>query len=142
MNLDPGMAKWLAKHEGEWNGSAALVQMIRETSNMVTIVGSNLETDIPRAVSQKFGDHAVAQISTRVGDDVTSPQALEKCRRLQPHHLWVSHRCGPLLAPEGKLTGAQQEARRKRRAKVIKEYLGALQMVYAQVAASGHAHWE
>ena len=62
MNLDPGMAKWLAKHEGEWNGSAALVQMIRETSNMVTIVGSDLESDILRAVSQKFGDHAVAQI--------------------------------------------------------------------------------
>ena len=41
MNLDPGMAKWPAKHEGEWNGPAALIQMIRETSNMLFIFGGD-----------------------------------------------------------------------------------------------------
>lgn len=63
---------------------------------------------------------------------------------LQPDHLWVSTRCGP-LSPAANLNMSRPDMVdiiKKRRLQAIRAYKGAIQAVYDQVASGGHARWE
>ncbi|CAK0829393.1 unnamed protein product, partial [Prorocentrum cordatum] len=76
---------------------------------------------------------------------ILSTKMAEKFGEAEPDHLWISTRCGPLSNLTLGFNGSNPigaEATRKRRLQAIKEYKGAVQLVYDQVAQGKHAHWE
>ncbi|CAK0839942.1 unnamed protein product, partial [Prorocentrum cordatum] len=77
-------------------------------------------------MAEKFGEEAAQRVSSWSSHKLGAAQGNQKARgardKAEPDHLWISTR--------------------KRRLQAIKEYKGAVQLVYDQVAQGGHAHWE
>ncbi|CAK0871003.1 unnamed protein product, partial [Prorocentrum cordatum] len=100
-------------------------------------------------MAEKFGKDAVCRVSAWNGFKLGTPGGNQRAREArdeaEPDHLWISTRCGPLSNLTLGFDGSnpiRAEATGKRRLQAIKEYKGAVQLVYDQVAQGKHVHWE
>ncbi|CAK0792580.1 unnamed protein product, partial [Prorocentrum cordatum] len=93
-----------------------------------------------------FGKHGVSSWNGRkLGTDQGNQKGRETRDKAEPEHLWISTWCGPLSTLTlgfNATNPARAEMTRQRRVQAIKEYKGAVQLVYDQVAQGRRAHWE
>eukprot|EP00974_Lingulodinium_polyedra_P014213 1377036-Lingulodinium_polyedra.AAC.1 len=90
-------------------------------------------------MAEKFGEGAIRRLSAWNDHKLGTAEGNARCREARdqaaPEHLWVSTQCGPLSPVTLGLNGCKPklaEVTRKRRATAIKEYKGAIQLVYDQ----------
>ncbi|CAK0870312.1 unnamed protein product [Prorocentrum cordatum] len=147
--LDPRKQRWLAKcikENGHLEDYEALMahggtKLMEVACSRTSILGTKM--------AEKFGEDAACRISAWNGFELGTPGGNRRAREArdeaEPDHLWISARCGPLSNLALGFNGSnpiRAEATRKRRLQAIKEYKGAVQLMYDQVAQGKHVHWE
>ncbi|CAK0836529.1 unnamed protein product [Prorocentrum cordatum] len=147
--LDPRKQRWLAKCIRESNSTEDFEALMAHGGVKLMELACSPASILSSKMAEKFGEEAVQRVSSWNGHKLGTAPGNQKARetrdKAEPDHLWISTRCGPLST----LTlgfnfsnPARAEATRKRRLQAIKEYKGAVQLVYDQVAQGKHAHWE
>ncbi|CAK0903376.1 unnamed protein product, partial [Prorocentrum cordatum] len=147
--LDPRKQRWLAKCIQENGHFEDYEALMAHGSTKLMEVACSPTSILSTKMAEKFGEDAVCRISAWNGFKLGTPGGNQRAREArdeaEPDHLWISTRCGPLSTLTLGFNGSnpiRAEATRKRRLQAIKEYKGAVQLVYDQVAQGKHVHWE
>ncbi|CAK0895531.1 unnamed protein product, partial [Prorocentrum cordatum] len=147
--LDPRKQRWLAKCIKENGHLEDYEALVAHGGTKLMEVACNPTSILSTKMAKKFGEDAVCRISAwngfKLGTNGGNQRAREARDEAEPDHLWISTRCGPLSNLTLGFNGSnpiRAEATRKRRMQAIKEYKGAVQLVYDQVAQGKHVHWE
>ncbi|CAK0873360.1 unnamed protein product [Prorocentrum cordatum] len=146
---DPRKQRWLAKCIRESNSTEDFEALIAHGGAKLMELACSPASILSTKMAEKFGEEAVQRVSSWNGHELGAAQGNQKARetgdKAEPDHLWISTRCGPLSTLTlgfNASNPAGAEVAMKRRLQAIKEYKGAVQLVYDQVAQGRRAHWE
>ena len=145
--LDAWRQRWLAKCIKETGHTEDFEALLAHGGVKLLEVSRGPASLLNAKMAEKCGQGAVRRISSWKGRKLGTLQGNQDARDVRdsagPDHLWVSIRCGPLsnlsVGPN-EADPQKAEAARKHRLQVIKEYKGAVLLVYNQVAQGKHAH--